>query len=272
MITLGEARAELIRLLKYELNLGEYSDENALNAVINRAYAIVCYQAESPLLTAEITYDAAAIKQACRLDLSQYGIRSIYRAWWISGQTVQDLKESYMQQPIVREEFDAAARRVIPSPLDETPLVFPPIRWLPQRIETSPPKRYGFVDGQFFFDSHPPSGTGLKLRLIASFYPIDANSVVKPLGTDTDRFAVEPKLVEAIVLTAASIWIRPYPDLIQLAQYWSSLSNELVQLHRAVVEQNMLAKSPAASIETVLVPGSGGGAIQRGGERASRRG
>lgn len=275
MVTLGEARAELSRLLSYELNLGEYNNPSSLNDAINRAYQFVCYQAESPILTWEYTYNASDIKEGTRLPLGAWGVRTIYRIWWISGTTVIDLKESYMQRPLVHEEFNTASQRVIPSPLNETLMVYPPIRWLPENIGTGNPRSYGYIDGQLFFDSHPSTGTGFKIRLIGSFYPVPNATPAPPvplLAADNDRFAISANLVEAVVLNAASIWVRPYPDLIPLSQEWALMADRIVALHRQVTEQNMLARSPGAVIETVMTP-SIAQAVQKtaGGGSSSRR-
>lgn len=263
MNTLKEIRDEMRRLLLYEFELGDATVENAeLRKSINRAYAEVCYYAETPVLVYTFAYGGAddpiqADSSGHVIDLSRYGLRSVYRCWWrprtaTSFDEEIDLMDALYLQPD-QDYRHLGAQRVVPDPTKEYRFPYPRVRWLPQRIvrgSNARPSTYAFADGKLILDAAVPAG---QIRIIGAFVPSkEPNPPVPFLYNDDDRTKVPMPLNEAILNLAMSYWLMPYPDTIQFAQYYRATAFETIQMHLNVAQTGAFSRSPYSYAENMM--------------------
>lgn len=260
MDTLESFLEEFRRILLYEIALGDPSQEDdALSKALNRAYREVCYHAETPVLVHQVVYPdtindpKTPVIGEHMVDLSQHGLRSVYRVWWrrnVSDADEIDLMDALYLEP-EQDYRHLGSQRVLPSPIKEYRLPYPRIRWLPQKIRGSDedPETFVFVDGKIVLDSRA-SGV---LRIIGSFYPTEHGPVRFLKKAPNPVKSVLPSaLNEAVLYLAISYWLMPYPDQIQLSQYYRNIGFETILMHQNVAQSGVFARSPYAYAENMM--------------------
>jgi len=85
-MTLGELRAELIRLIQYASDYDPNTPNATYDRILNRAYLRVCHRMDEVYERRTV---AVAANQAV---VSVPGMRAVHRVWWVVGEVLQELR------------------------------------------------------------------------------------------------------------------------------------------------------------------------------------